>query len=90
MRISFRLPSRRAVRAGVLLRVLTVAAGLATASIVGAADADKSSALWSAHIQPLFSQHCFKCHGEVKQKGELDLTTLPAMLKGGESGAGSC
>lgn len=51
-----------------------------------AADADKSSALWSAHIQPLFSQHCFKCHGEVKQKGELDLTTLPAMLKGGDSG----
>ncbi len=46
----------------------------------------KAVALWSAHIQPLFSQHCFKCHGEVKQKGELDLTTLPAMLKGGDSG----
>lgn len=86
MRTSFRLPSRPAATACDLLRVLAAAAGLAWASGAGAADADKSSALWSAHIQPLFSQHCFKCHGEVKQKGELDLTTLPAMLKGGESG----
>jgi mono/diheme cytochrome c family protein len=90
MRTSIRLPSRRAANAGSLLRVLAVAAGLAWVSawvsVAGAADATKSSALWSAHIQPLFSQHCFKCHGEVKQKGELDLTTLPAMLKGGDSG----
>lgn len=66
--------------------VFLLAMALGSLAPCTAADADKSSALWFAHIQPLFSQHCFKCHGEVKQKGELDLTTLPAMLKGGDSG----
>ena len=44
------------------------------------------NALWAAHVQPLFSQHCFKCHGELKQKNGLDLTTPAAMLKGGDNG----
>jgi mono/diheme cytochrome c family protein len=47
---------------------------------------NSADALWKAHIQPLFSQHCFKCHGELKQKNGLDLTSPAAILKGGEGG----
>src|SRR5438046_7294646 len=42
--------------------------------------------LWATHIQPLLSQNCFKCHGELKQKSGLDLSTLATILKGGERG----
>lgn len=66
--------------------IITALFLLAGAARLSAADAGKSTALWSAHIQPLLSQHCFKCHGELKKKAELDLTTLPAILKGGDSG----
>ena len=38
-------------------------------------------------ILPLFHKHCLICHGGFKQKGGLDLRTMPALLKGGESGA---
>src|SRR5262245_11994448 len=60
----------------------------ATAAICGRLHAGDTAgnALWAAHVQPLFSQHCFKCHGELKQKNGLDLTTPAAMLKGGDNG----
>ncbi len=38
-------------------------------------------------ILPLFHKHCLICHGGFKQKGGLDLRTIPALLKGGESGS---
>src|SRR6266511_2372113 len=47
---------------------------------------DAAAALWTAHVQPLLSQHCFKCHGELKQKNGLDLSSPAALLKGGDSG----
>src|SRR5436190_6504664 len=55
-------------------------------SVIGAAAPANESALWTAHIQPLLSQNCFKCHGELKQKSGLDLSSLNSMLKGGERG----
>ena len=61
--------------------------GLLAAGCAGLSAEDTAgSALWAAHVQPLFSQHCFKCHGELKQKNGLDLTTPAAMLKGGDNG----
>ena len=36
-------------------------------------------------IRPLLAEHCYKCHGEEKQKGELRLDSLHDILKGGES-----
>jgi mono/diheme cytochrome c family protein len=38
-------------------------------------------------IAPIFRAKCLKCHGEKERKGELDLRTAAAALKGGESGA---
>jgi hypothetical protein len=45
-----------------------------------------NTTLWTSHVEPILSQHCFKCHGGVKQKGGLDLRTLDSILKGGEHG----
>ena len=34
----------------------------------------------------LLKQHCVKCHGGDKIRGDLDLTTRAGLLKGGEEG----
>jgi hypothetical protein len=41
---------------------------------------------FSSDVQPVFEQHCLKCHGPDKQKGTFRLDRRSAMLKGGESG----
>jgi len=37
-------------------------------------------------IMPIFTIKCNRCHGDGQIKGKLDMRTLAAMLKGGESG----
>lgn len=36
-------------------------------------------------VAPIFKEYCFACHDAKKRKGKLDMTTVEAMLKGGES-----
>ncbi len=36
-------------------------------------------------IQPIFREHCLKCHGATKQRGDLRLDLQSAAMKGGES-----
>ena len=48
--------------------------------------AAKKGLTYSKDIRPLFEASCFRCHGEEKQKGELRLDRLEAVLKGGEDG----
>lgn len=43
--------------------------------------------MWGAHIEPILAKNCFKCHGETKQKGHLDLRSLEAAMKGGDNGS---
>ena len=38
-------------------------------------------------IAPLLVTHCLDCHQPNKRSGELDLSTLAGVLKGGEQGA---
>ncbi|HEY1172035.1 MAG TPA: c-type cytochrome domain-containing protein [Verrucomicrobiae bacterium] len=40
------------------------------------------------HIVPIFRNNCFKCHSQDTSKGDLDLSTFGAALKGGSSGSG--
>src|SRR3954469_3350044 len=42
--------------------------------------------LFKKSVGPLLAEHCIKCHGGEKTKGELDLTTREALLKGGADG----
>jgi hypothetical protein len=37
-------------------------------------------------ILPLFQAKCISCHGANKKKGDLDVRSLTALLKGGDSG----
>lgn len=37
-------------------------------------------------VEPIFANHCYKCHGDSKQKGELRLDSPAMILKGGDSG----
>ena len=41
---------------------------------------------FSGEIQPIFARHCYKCHGEDKQKGALRLDSVAGVRKGGDSG----
>jgi hypothetical protein len=37
-------------------------------------------------VLPILTKQCLACHGGLRQKGGLDMRTVPAMLKGGKSG----
>lgn len=41
---------------------------------------------WRTRVEPLLERHCFKCHGGVQQKADLDLRSLETILRGGENG----
>ncbi len=45
-------------------------------------------ALLERDVLPILTKQCLGCHGGLRQKGDLDMRTLPAMFKGGKSGAG--
>ena len=38
------------------------------------------------HIRPIFEQSCNNCHNPDKQKGDLDLSTYSAAMRGGSGG----
>ncbi|MEZ5324133.1 MAG: c-type cytochrome domain-containing protein [Verrucomicrobiales bacterium] len=42
--------------------------------------------VYSQLIHPVLEAKCTSCHGEKKQKGDLALHTLAALMKGGEDG----
>ncbi|MFZ9992470.1 MAG: c-type cytochrome domain-containing protein, partial [Opitutales bacterium] len=37
-------------------------------------------------VRPVLAEHCYKCHGEKKQKSGLRLDAREFVLKGGEVG----
>src|SRR5690348_1769411 len=46
----------------------------------------RSLALFSSDVRTLLVQHCVKCHGGEKTKGEFDLTTREGLLHPGQEG----
>src|SRR6266496_4384714 len=48
--------------------------------------AEQKGVTYAKDIRPLLEASCFRCHGEERQKGELRLDSLEAVLKGGEDG----
>ncbi len=69
-----------------LFTVLQVAFGAVTADERPELSAE-DIAFFESKIRPLLAEHCFKCHGDAKQKGGLRLDSRDAVLTGGDSGA---
>src|SRR4051812_36508678 len=70
---------------------IAVLAGIAVAAEPPAdakqASADPTVQMWSSRVEPVFSKACFKCHGDNKKKGGLDLRTPAAIFAGGTDGS---
>jgi mono/diheme cytochrome c family protein len=86
---------RREVCELVLLAVIVIAvvavprrgvAEDAPAQPASAEPAPEAVKFFEEQVRPVLATNCFKCHGENKQKGDLRLDSLAAMLAGGESG----
>jgi hypothetical protein len=58
---------------------------LAALSGVHASNPEESP-VYLKKIRPLLDAQCVKCHGPEKQKANLRLDTLKAMMEGGDSG----
>ena len=70
----------RSVSMPVLIPVLTFL--LATTS-----RADDKPVSYQKDIKPLFTATCNGCHRPEKSKGDLDMTTHAALMKGGKHGS---
>ncbi len=46
----------------------------------------ESPVMFETTVAPILKAHCAECHSAEKMKGELNLTTLEGIVKGGESG----
>src|SRR5579862_6388228 len=60
--------------------------GLLGPTTVFADDADSEKAIdFVRDIEPILREHCHKCHGSTRQRGELRLDEKSSAMKGGES-----
>ncbi|MFY0598112.1 MAG: chitobiase/beta-hexosaminidase C-terminal domain-containing protein [Cyclobacteriaceae bacterium] len=50
-------------------------------------EVDEASPIFSAHIQPILERKCVSCHNDQKHKGDLNLSTLAGIRRGGENGS---
>src|SRR4051812_48762942 len=55
--------------------------------ILPSAQAEEKPVSYYQDLVPIFKRSCTGCHHPGKLKGELDLTTYEALLKGGKHGA---
>jgi len=48
--------------------------------------AQKKGLTYATDIRPLLEASCFRCHGNERPKGDLQLNNLESLLKGGKDG----
>ncbi len=46
----------------------------------------KAAEFFETQVRPVLAQHCYECHADKKQKGDLRLDSRDAMLAGGATG----
>lgn len=63
--------------------VLPVVAWLAFAAEAAGADEPVD---YARQVRPLLARHCVRCHGPEKQKSDLRVDSIKALLAGGELG----
>lgn len=61
-----------------VLGALTIAANPLCAS--------SQESLFERDVLPILTKQCLGCHGGLRQKGGLDMRTMPLLLKGGKHG----
>src|SRR3954454_17109529 len=69
--------------------VLLILGALLTCAVATLRAADPTptpQSLFTTEIRPLLTQHCLKCHGGEKTKGEFDLVTREGLLHPGKDG----
>jgi hypothetical protein len=69
------------------MRRLAFFCALALLAHAARASADAKNPTFDEDVLPVFKQHCTNCHGNDKQKGDLNLATYAALQKGGSAGA---
>ena len=76
---------RFAVRWFACICVAGFGTGLAGSAAV-AEEPKKPAVSFDEHVLPILQKACIRCHGDKQLKGELDLRSPQAMLRGGNSG----
>ena len=56
------------------------------ASVAAAAPTPEQVEFFEKSVRPVLADHCYKCHGAEKQKGDLRMDSREALLKGNDSG----
>ena len=68
-------------------RVFVVAGCMSIAGAAAFAEEPKKPVVsFNEHVLPILQKACLRCHGDKQRKGELDLRSPPAMLRGGNNG----
>jgi mono/diheme cytochrome c family protein len=73
---------------------MAVGLGLAAATLAGCGPATPKITVtdpanpefYTQNVQPILQSNCYRCHGWMNHRGELNLQTRAAMLKGGKNG----
>ena len=78
------MPARTDVTRLIALTALAVAA---TVPVAAAETVSTSGPLFERDIAPILQQKCAKCHSEKVRRSGLDLSTITALRRGGESGS---
>ena len=65
---------------------LVIASIWAAAGAAAGAAAEPEAPDFERDIRPLLNSRCVKCHGPLQPKGDLNLSTLRGLARGGESG----
>ncbi len=68
-----------------MLRLFTILL-IACAPALWATPSAEQLEFFEQKIRPVLADQCYKCHGPEKQKGELRVDSLAALLKGSDSG----
>ncbi|QDT53731.1 Planctomycete cytochrome C [Caulifigura coniformis] len=79
----------RDVITSTLVRTLAALGGLffgAEARSQTVPPGDRGIEFFENRVRPVLAEHCYKCHGPVKQFAELRLDSRKAMLDGGDTG----
>ncbi len=65
---------------------LALVCGILGDGAAALAEEPAAKVTYADHVQPIFRQHCFACHGADQKKSDLALDNYPATMKGGASG----